>query len=128
MGDFLIVQIHDGTPPTTFTDDTAESTPLWDDNEAPTTLWAVDLREDRVINGFSMDELYFHQDYTFNKYGENQIIKFGGQNVEKQKVFRSLHRIVVNSFKRIISLIFAEVFCLISSWSFPNEIWRNQSL
>ncbi len=98
MGDFLIVQIHDGTSPSTFE---AQSALLSGNNEAPTTLWAVDLRNDKVVNGFSMDDLYFHQDYSFTKYGENKIIKFGGRKAESREALRSLHKIVVNSFERI---------------------------
>ncbi len=87
MGHFLIIQIHDSS----------KSFPY--KSSGPTsssTLWAVDLKNNTVDPAIHMEDFYFHEECTFTKLGENQIIKFGGK--------QGVHQITIESFKRILDL------------------------
>ena len=66
-------------------------------------LLAVDLRDNSVQEAeMPASILYSHQDFTFTKYKDNQIIKFGGMDEQEREVGIMI-RITVESFKRIIS-------------------------
>jgi len=88
-------------------------------------LLAFDL-QDHSIQEATLDESMFPvdiQDFTFTKYKDNQIIRFGGY-MEKAKTYAPMVQITIKSLKRI--LCFPLTPEPSKFWSFLSEMWRNQ--
>lgn len=90
-----------------YTDDEVENNPnLGDDKDV--TLLAVDLRDNSVQETQIHDRSFFYDDskvehspYTLNKYGDNQIIRYG--MTETKAPLLSL--LTIESFERIPSFL-----------------------
>jgi len=95
MGHYLVVLIHEQHNVDDF---------IFSRKYEPTTVLVVDLRENRVqtakIKGDRIN--VENKSYTLTKYGENQLIRYGGQSVDKST---SLTRITITSFERLTILL-----------------------
>jgi len=65
-------------------------------------LLAIDLQYSRVQEAEIGEDLFcYHDEYTLTKYGENQMIKFGGSY--HNNITGTMVRIMIKSFQRISS-------------------------
>ncbi len=87
MDDFMIVMAHDNS----IIEDSL-------DHCEPATILAVDLR-DNSVKEHDMDDFYHHEGYSFTKYKNNQIIKFGGK--KDRNVLKEIICIKIRSLRRI---------------------------
>jgi len=101
MGHHMIMLVHD----VNLDDEPVHSEVTYesDPESEPAILLAVDLRDSSVQEARVPAHLFFyHEGYTFTKYKDNQIIKFGGR--KSGGMVNSMARITVTSFQRNISL------------------------
>jgi len=97
MGHYLIILAQDYSY-----DEYHRGSDDYSGEDEPATLLAVDLRDNTVqeakIKG-SESMFNYIEKYTFTKYKDNQIIKFGGEM--NSRALDTLIRITVKSFQRI---------------------------
>ena len=89
----MIVMVHD----------TSKSQYSNSNNHEPAMILAVDLR-DNSVKEHDMDDFYYHEEYSFTKYKNNQIIKFGG--IKDGVVLNDILWITIRSFRRIYLSVF----------------------
>jgi len=65
-----------------------------EDNE----LWVIDLRDNSVQTSWGFSFGAVDDNYSLTKYGDNQIIKFGGE--ENRKATNELVLLTIDSFDR----------------------------
>jgi len=91
MGDYLVIAAHDCSYQQGNRGSDYDS-----DGDQPATLLAVNLRDNSVQRELIHD-FYYQEDYSFNKYSENQIISFGG--TAGRKALGNVDLITITSFE-----------------------------
>ena len=102
MGHYLIILVHDESLEENDEPVHPEITNESDPEKEPAVLIAVNLRDSSIQEARVPAHLFFyHQSYTFTKYKDDQIIKFGGRR-NNGLVAQPIVRITVTSFQRKI--------------------------
>jgi len=102
MGHYLIILVHDESLEENDEPVHPEITNESDPEKEPAVLIAVNLRDSSIQEARVPAHLFlYHQSYTFTKYKDDQIIKFGGRR-NNGLVAQPIVRITVTSFQRKI--------------------------
>jgi len=80
MDHYLVVVVHEFSYDEDHRDSGFDS-----ENHRPATLLAVDLRDNSIQEAELPESMfYYHEDYIFTRWGDNKIVKFGGEKNDRR--------------------------------------------